>query len=1396
MHVLNAFDGVKGSWFVCIDAVPMRPAFAKYQKALGNMITHEHTEHRDFAVTVCDMHNKHQETAFRPLSPKNQDSLIKDRDFSMVIPGKSVEPENQKSLDASVKEFLADDCPSLQIKKSTPAQRLQVCSTAVLIPGDGNFKALNGLKVNEVYLQESVAVSQSEPEKNSGPDGEGSSIPIVTSIDCVHRPDMLINQEKDDRRKKEPKNLDIEAREFMPSTRIHKTRSKKMDTKCKDGLHEEHLEDNDDSSRSANLPAEISCNEKMEIQAVSSDGLPSKIPHENTAPLKNPPVEKHTKKRRRKSTKSHEGAHLAMPNDNRDMRITSDTPNLANKKEIEQSMETCLNIETKEVQTLQANSIDLTKNHVNLGEEVNLGIIFKGHGGEARISSQKSPTMLSHNTGIVKGQSSKILPHKETNSHQNMEFDGLKCITELNVREVEAGSIDAKEGIPMSPEVFAYKEQISNVVSKDSLIDKCHDSGKEIEAAANPNGANEEIFLAQVDSNVLNTSKRRRKKSKIESSRVLQSPVVNVNDVPVNFNGAQVLLTDIQNESNATLFIKQADQKVNGGHNLDTMIELSTSSQKLPNQEQAPHMNSVNPPISMPHNLSKKSSESVKKTVGIIAPSQPAQAKEHRSRKKTKGEQSKIYSLEISEVMLPKFNGNVAESNDGRGSTASKLDNTFNHRIEQRCIDSMATVPLYHEDFPTIVTVQQVNPLDSSSCKPKDLSGQTNAKAVTKQSNLIQCRDLATPTKSKRDRRKYRKEVLEAQVSSEMTEHLVVAESNDGSSDPSKLDNMLNQKIQQHCTDANVTVPLSHEDFPTLVKVLPVNPLYSSSCKPHDLSAQTNSKVVTKQSDVTQPGDLASPTKSKRIRKKSKTEVLEAQISSEMCEHLVVAESNEGRSDPSKLDNMFNQKMEQHCVDGRVTVPLSHEDFSTLDKVLRWNLLDSSSCKPQDLSGQTNAKILTKQNDVTKNGDFADPIKSKRERKKSKKEVLEARVSSEKSEHLELHREFVDNFVPKEGKRCPDVHATSVPSGKSETRRKHKNSRKTDLNQPYQDSPTNLVQSSSHKQHEVTGQIQVNDISDCNAVGASQDDADKDSKIGNIHKAIKTKQSSMLKLSLGIVESDSSLHKVHDNQKHDNKIQDSGSQSHVQILKSGEFQSKQEKRITADWKGKSQSLIPDHGIDNMVSKDCDVQHKDLFRSTARNPVGYSVGLSNFDFFPSDDMDNAEASGDSTEENPDMRYRVRKLQRGSSKKTINSNLEKLASPRRRFSDASGSSSDSRSGSYGNKDTIKTGLDRLSTFEDLDSHLKEVKTKAYALKLQTDAGSLDTRANKSGEDGKDVGSKAIEDQSRSAATTQKVLLSTILKSSSSYKKARLTASQSEFVDHTESQQPLESQQEPEP
>lgn len=867
-------------------------------------------------------------------------------------------------------------------------------------------------------------------------------------------------------------------------------------------------------------------------------------------------------------------------------------------------------------------------------------------------------------------------------------------------------------------------------------------------------------MLPQVDFNVLNTSKHWRKKSKNESSRALQSPTVNVNDESFNYNGAQDFLTDIQNKSNATQFIKQADQKVNGGHNLDTMIELSTSSQRLPNQDQAPHMNS-----------------------GIKAPSQPAHAKEHRSRKRTKSEQSQIYSSEISDVVLPKFNGNVAESNDGRGSAASKLDNALNHKVEQHCIDALVPVPLSHEDFPTIVTVRQVNPVDSSSCNPQNFSGQINAKVVAKQTNLTQSGDLATPSKAKRDRRKSRKEVLEAQVSSEMTEHVLVDESNDRRSDPSKLD-IFNQKMEQHCIDAKVTVPLSHEDFPTLVNVHPVNPLNSSSCKPHDFSAQTNSKIVTKQSDVTQPGYVASPTESKRIRRKSKKEALEDKISSEICEHVVVAESNEGRrSDPSKLDNMFNKKMEQHCIDASAKVPLSNEDFSTLDKVHQRNPLDSSSCKPQDLSGQTNAKNLTKQNDVTERGDFLNPTKSKRERKKSKKEI-EVRIASEKSEHLEPHREIVHYFVSKEGKHCPDVHTTSVPSGKSESKRKHKNSRKTDLNQPYQYAPTNLLQSDSHKLNEVTGQIQLNDGSDCNAVDASPEDADKDSKIGNVHKAIKTKQSSKLKLSLGRVESDSSLHKVHDNQKPDKKLQDSGPPSHFQLLRSGEIQSKQQKRISADMKGESQSLISDHIVDNMVSKDCDVQHKDPFCSTTRN--SYSVGLSNFEFFPSEDMDNEDASSDSIEENPDMRYRVvRKLHRGSSKKIINSKLEKLASPGGRFSDASGSSSDSGSGSYASKASIRTGLDSLSTYEDLDSHLEEVKTKANALKLQTDAGSLDTEANKSGEDGKDVCSKAIQDHSRSAASTKKVPLSSILKSSSSYKKVRLTASQSEFVDNSESQ-----------
>ncbi|KAL0924961.1 hypothetical protein M5K25_005822 [Dendrobium thyrsiflorum] len=1281
MYVLNAFDGDQGSWFVCIDIVPI--CTVKNQKILPNKATNEHMKHHDNAVPVCSV-EKHQEIVFCGLSPKN------------------IDPDGQKSLN----------------------------------PG----------------------------------------------IDHGHRPTMLIDQEKGDRRKDNCKNLGTESSDAMPSaTCTHKTISsktsktsqqdkllgsqsqhyiveKKSGKKLKDGLDEEHLEvcrrrnkinrseDIDESNKSSNASPKINCDGKMEILANYSEGLPSKLPHENAISLQNTPLEKHTKKRKSKSSKSHEVACLAMssetavvrspqvitdpqnsgkegnasifsgkcpiepniekllPNDEGDMSTTHDTASfleVVNQKETRHSMEVnkepieeqilqinpenrsqkhmnssqytivvsfkepaeakvssqvvsefpiklphentislenpqlekhtkkrkrrssksheeapivmpyggvvvrspqlradshnsrketnaCIflgkyppepsieeslanderdmstshdtasflevpnqkesrhylkiNEEPNEEHILQVDPEDQSKKHLNSDQGTNVGVNLE-ETAEATVSSHlasESTTKLYCSTDKFQSQSSKILEPKEANDQESREFYGTKYITDLNLGG--AGYVNANAGISASAEKFPSHEQAANAVS--SL-----------------KGANKDCVFAKVDYKGLSKSKRTTKKSKAESSRACESADLNGRKDQFNSDNAQVSLNDAQSESNAANFIKQADQKADGDHSIDAIIKISSSSKKVPNQEEVSDMNSGNPPISIPNNLSEASDAFVKQATEISVPSQTSsevQAKLRRSRKKSKCEPSKLKSEENSDVVLLKFNGLVTESNDERGS------------------------------------------------------------------------------------------------------------------DPSKLSNKSNQKINLHCMDARVNAPLSDENSSKLVEVPQVNPFESPSGKLQDFTEQSKAEIIVK-GHVTQHEPLAAPTKSKCDRKKSKKESLKAQVSSEM-------------SEPTRL------------------------------------------CRPDDST-----------------------IK------------------------------FEDYFGPREGKHVPAVHAADPPSGNSESRKKNSTNGKTDINQPYQDPPTNLVQPSSNKQHLAIGEPLENDINH-ETVDVVHGTGTKDSKTGIVRKAKNTKQSGKQNSSFGRIESDSSLHETPDKPKLDKKLHNYEPESHVQLSKSGAIGNKQRKKIAADGKGKTQSLVPDHDIDNMVSKD-DLRYKVLNSSTTINPVGDAAGSNNVDVSQSDVLATEVASSESIEDTPyeKRRYRVvRKNPSGKCNKiTDNTNPENLllASSGSILSDASVTSSESENDSCKKKASIKTALDGSSASVDSESRLEEVQTKASALKLPMHINFFGTESDERGEISKKADGRT-KNHSRSDASARKIPLTSILKSSISYKKSKITAAQSEF------------------
>ncbi|XP_020684136.2 uncharacterized protein LOC110100805 [Dendrobium catenatum] len=1383
MYVLNAFDGVQGSWFVCIDIVSI--CTVKNQKILPNEVTNEQMKHHDNAVPVCSV-DKHQEIVFCGLSPKN------------------IDPDGQKSLnpiidhgrrptmliDQEKGDRRKDDCKNLGTeasdampsatcthktifsktsKTSQQDKLLESQSQHYFVEKKSSKKLKGGL--HEEHLEvcrrqnkfdRSEDIDESNKTTNASPkfncdrkkeilanysEGLPSKLPHENAISLQNTP---LEKHTKKRKSKSSKSHEVACLAMPSETAV--VVEKKSGKKLKDGLHEEHLEvcrrqnkfnrseDIDESNKTTNASPKINCDGKKEVLADYSEGLPSKLPHENVISLQNTPLEKHTKKRKSKSSKSHEVACLVMPsetavvrspqvitdpqnsgkegnasifsekcpiepniekllpNDEGDTSTTHDTASfleVANQKETGHSMEVIkepieeqilqinpenrsqkhmnssqytnafsskepaeakvssqevsefpikspyentislqnpqlekhtkkrkrkssksheeapivmpygsvvvrspqqrsdshnsrketsahifsgkyppepsieeslandekdmstshdtasflevsnqkesrrylkINEEPIEEHILQVNPEDQSKKHLNSVQGTNVDVNLE-ETAEARVSSplaSESTTKLYCSTDKYQSQSSKILEPKEANDQESREFYATKCITDLNLGE--AGYVNANIGISASAEKFPSHEQATNAVS--SL-----------------KGANKECVFAKVDYKGLSKSQRTTKKSKAELSRVCESAELNGRKDQFNSDNAQVSLNDAQNESNAAKFIKQADQKADGDHSIDAIIKILSSFKKIPNQEEVSDMNSGNPPICIPNNLSEACDAFVKQAAEISVPSQTSsevQAKPSRSRKKSKCEPSKLRSQENSDVLLLKFNGLVPESNDERGS------------------------------------------------------------------------------------------------------------------DPSKLSNKSNQKINLHCMDARVNAPLSVENSSKLVELPQVNPFESPSCKLQDFTEQSNAEIIFK-GHVTQHEPLAAPTKSKCDRKKSKKESLKSQVSSEM-------------SEPARFCRP-----------------------------------DDSTIKPDDYLG------------------------------------------------------------PREGKHDPAVHAADPPSGKSESRKKNSTNEKTDIKQPNQDSPTNLVQPSSNKQHLAIGEPLENDINH-ETVDVVHGTGTKDSKTGIVRKAKNTKQSGKQNSSFGKIESDSSLHETHDKPKLDKKLHNFEPESNVQLSKSGAIGDKQRKKIVADGKGKTQSLVPDHDIDNMVSKD-DVRYKFLNSSTTSNPLGDAVGSNNADVSQSDVMATEVASSESTQDTPYQKGRYRVVRKN---------------PSSILSDASVTSSESENDTCKKKASIKTALDDLSVSVDPESHLEEVQTKASALKLPLVINFFGAESDERGEISKKTDGRT-KNHSRSDDSARKTPLSFILKSSISYKKSKITASQSEFPESQPMGMVLETQPE---
>ncbi|XP_020591055.1 uncharacterized protein LOC110031946 [Phalaenopsis equestris] len=1240
--------------------------------------------------------------------------------------------------------------------------------------------------------------------KNSGSDGQENHTP---NTDREFRPTMLTDQDKDDKREDNCSNLGKEScthktisskrskssqqDKLIESQSEHYLVKKKRGKKLK--LHEELLEDIkfrgsediNESNKSSMIPQEINCDGEKGVLAISSEGLPSKLPHENIKSLQLPPVKKHSKKRKSKSSKSYEEIGEEHLEDcRRGSKFSgSEDINESNKSAIVFQEISCDG--EKEILAISSEGLLSKLSHDNIKSLQDPPV--KKHSKRRKCKSYEVAQVdMSFDTAAVRSPQVTVNP-QDSGKEANASIFSGKCSTGPNSREPLANDqrvMSATHDIASFLKVPNQKEtrhsmEVNKVPIEEQIIQvnpedqrEEHASSKHTNVVASLKESAGAKVISQVVSkfptklycnaeglpsklpheNIVSfqnplvekhAKKRKRKSSKPHEEAHLVMP--------------NVVRSDSGKETNASIF--------SGKHSAEQSIEESlandekdiwacTSLLKVANTKESIHSMEINKePIEErstqvnPEGQSEKhvsSDQDANVDVSLKEPAEVRVSSQAASESPTKLNCSidKLKS-QSSKILEPK----EAYYQESRSSDATKCIRDL-HLGETAA--SAEGFPYQEQATNGVSNLKGANEacfLAKVDSKERSKSWRSRKKSKAGSSGVFESTQL--------DGNKDEFNFDNAQMSLNEFQN----ESNAGKH-IKRADQKANGGL---IVDAMIKMSSPSKKVPKQDEVSNMNSGNPPICMPNNLNEV--SKAFDEQAaEIRVPSQASSEAQAKpaRSRKKSKSEPSKLG-SEENCAVLSkfngeATESNEERAfEPSKYASECNQKTELHCMDAMVLQ----------DDNERYRII---------IEGH-----------VTQYEALAGPTKSKCDRKKSKKETLKAHVSSEMIEPTgccrpdEFSIKFDDYFVSKEGKHSPAVHAAVPSSGKTESRKKKK-SRKNDINQPYQDSP-NLTQPSSHKQHTAISQPLENGTRN-DTGNVIHDAGTKDSETGIIDEAKSTKQSTKQNSSLGRIESDSSLHKAHDNHKLEKKLQNYEPESHVQLSKSGAMGNKEGKKITPEGKGKTQSLAPDHHIDNVDSKD-GIHCKEHNPSAISNSNGDAVGSNIFYVSESEAVATELTSSDSTEDKPyqKKRYRVvRKIPSRISKKiTNNSNVEKsrLVSSGRIFSDASVTSSESENDPYKKKAAIKTTLDDSSISGDSESPLEETQTKASALKLWKDTNSFGAESDEGVEISQEADGRT-ELYNRSDATTQKMPLSSILKSSISFRKSKLTASQSEFPD----------------
>ncbi|PKA49617.1 4'-phosphopantetheinyl transferase [Apostasia shenzhenica] len=1423
MPVMNAFDGIRGSWFIHIDAVPAC--------SLRNQV-----------VATCN--DVHDQIVLRNSADRNKRSV--EDQSNVVMPAVSTEHENQNPQDNSLKVLPAENDPAMQNRRISTAKILQVSTSGELTTGVKRTKMANKIRANEPNLHEDMLMCTSKPEKGSVSDGHRRRNSIYSNIDG--ETEMSIDEKG--LKKKGHRKLDIESNDGIASAgsaaatllEIKKS-GQTTETSHHDKLLKSRLqilgsgENINISVDTDNVLEGTVTDKKHEMIADSLGGSPSKLAHENSILHQSPPVEKPKKKRKSKSSHGE-----ACPTMTSDVLVTESAQRAEG-----------LHISGKETSTTICKGYSATEVNADKSFPNDKGDLSKEPNAEK--DGQATDTAMTVNSSVIKesvedqfsqfdpvGQGNKkSKKRKKLKSHEEVSLPNSSETLGL-LRTADPCNLAKGVGTAMCLETCSTEANIYKITpNNDGDLSKkpCDGDQKEKDErsmetnVAIASSLHKEGQLGNPSSQDDKRKKRKRRSPKsheevcvaMQSETLVEgSPSNGINRgksgkeavtglgsekyaTEANYVGALPSLgNDLRKEPDIKYSFDMANQKEQDWHSVETSVAEGHIEDLLLQHYSAGqgemHINLVNEcsdaviikEAEKPRNSSSAASESCK----ILKPTgkKDGQDMEFDSAKFLKGSNLKENKVMSINAGLGVFSSTEQEhatneiSKDSLGDKHLDLDKEFVVAANLKEVDG---VGICSEAAPNVST--------------KTRHGKKSAKSVS-------CRILESTG-------------FDAESDFSRSNNAKVCTAGlQNNSDPQHLIKEADQKAMgDHCLDNGIMIASSIKKFPNQDNFSDLNstePLIGMNLDSIKESSSLGERGV--ESKLPSHNSSEIPTNSHHNQKKPKNESCKRLTSTEISDGglpksngcKLNSDIEERSSGPSKTTKRTNHKVEPCSINVKVVVvPLSSDDYSKpVDTQV--NSVKPLNCN-QDLSIHSSTKIMPIDGVVMQtltDGAAEAPTLSKSRRRKSKNQVSKEPDPLEANEHKEHRKtsgasvDFINPLVINNDRHDAAVLTTDLRSKKSKIGKKaEKISRKKGTNQSNQVSVGDIANSTSDKyivecfpqgcdisNHDVADHAEGIVTKDSKVRSGRQETHDhdmadhaegniaKDSKVPSASKSQKAKQSNKRNAQLNNVEATMSPHRSHEDDHNLEKMhQILGSQSHVRQSKSNDMKNKHGKRLGED--GIVKVLSKDDATDGMVSENESLQHKGPDSSAKMIPYGDYLGSNQCDASRNDGMVNMDASSNSTEEKPYQlrRYRVvRKVpSRRSGKTSDNSNQNEpfLATSGGIFNDTSATSSESENNSQ-NRIADIDNASYSSTSSDSEMALENTQ-RSITMETQMDTAPPGLKFDGHGSNSKEANG-TNNGQSRSGASANKVPLSAILRSSSSYKKAKLTASQSEFED----------------